>query len=116
MLRIVLFLAAAETATDGNSTFHLLSMSQLTLNFEPGVAERWPTLREYVAYRAQVTAKHLKVQAADMDMAPSTLFFTWGQSQGWGFKVGDRVFGYILLGAAVVIPAYIILRLLNFRR
>ena len=91
MLRIVLFLAAAETATDGNSTFHLLSMSQLTLNFEPGVAERWPTLREYVAYRAQVTAKHLKVQAADMDMAPSTLFFTWGQSQGWGFKVGDRV-------------------------
>lgn len=20
-----------------------------------------------------------------------TLFFTWGQSQGWGFKVGDRV-------------------------
>jgi hypothetical protein len=33
-----------------------------------------------------------------------------------GFRAFDRVFGYILLGAAVVIPAYIILRLLNFRR
>ncbi len=33
-----------------------------------------------------------------------------------GFRAFDRIFGYILLGAAVVIPAYIILRLLNFRR
>lgn len=26
-----------------------------------------------IAYRAQVASKHMKVQAADMDMAPSTL-------------------------------------------
>lgn len=48
-------------------------MSQLTLDFEPSLPERWPTLREYIAYRAQVASKHMKVQAADMDMAPSTL-------------------------------------------
>lgn len=47
--------------------------SQLTLNFEPTLPERWPSLREYIAYRAQVANKHMKVQAADMDMAPSTL-------------------------------------------
>lgn len=46
---------------------------QLTLNFEPSLPERFGTLREFIAYRASVTAKHLKVQAADMDMAPSTL-------------------------------------------
>lgn len=48
-------------------------MSQLTLNFEPALPDRFPTLRDYVAYRSNVVAKHLKVQAAEMDMAPSTL-------------------------------------------
>jgi hypothetical protein len=48
-------------------------MSQLTLNFEPALPERFLTLREYVAYLSMSTAKPLKVQAADMDMAPSTL-------------------------------------------
>lgn len=48
-------------------------MSQLTLNFEPALPERFPTLREYVAHRSAMVSKHLKVQAADMDMAPSTL-------------------------------------------
>ena len=33
-----------------------------------------------------------------------------------GFGAVDRVLGYILLGAAIVIPAYIILRILNYRR
>lgn len=49
-------------------------MSQLTLNFDPALHERFPTLRSFVAYRAQAgVAKPMKVQAADMDMAPSTL-------------------------------------------
>lgn len=33
-----------------------------------------------------------------------------------GFRAFDRVFTYILLGAAIVIPAFIIIRILNFRR
>lgn len=47
-------------------------MTQLTLNFEPALPERFPTLRAFVAHRATVVAKPLKVQAADMDLAPST--------------------------------------------
>ena len=49
-------------------------MSQLTLNFDPARNERFTTLRAFVAYRAQAgVAKPMKAQAADMDMAPSTL-------------------------------------------
>lgn len=49
-------------------------MSQLTLNFDPALHERFTTLRAFVAYRAQAgVAKPMKAQAADMDMAPSTL-------------------------------------------
>lgn len=32
-------------------------MSQLTLNFEPALPERFPTLREYIAHRSAVVAK-----------------------------------------------------------
>jgi hypothetical protein len=48
-------------------------MNQLTLNFEPALPERFPTLRQFVAHRSAVVPKALKSQAADMDMAPSTL-------------------------------------------
>lgn len=47
--------------------------AQLTLSFEPSVVDRFPTLRAFVAHRASVTAKSMKTQAGDMDMAPSTL-------------------------------------------
>lgn len=48
--------------------------NQYTLNFDPALAERFPTLREFVAFRAAgVIAKPMKSVAADMDMAPSTL-------------------------------------------
>lgn len=33
-----------------------------------------------------------------------------------GFRAFDRLFSYLLLGAAIVIPAFIIIRILNFRR
>lgn len=33
-----------------------------------------------------------------------------------GFRAVDRFLGYILLGAAIVIPAFIILRLLTYRK
>lgn len=45
----------------------------MTLNFEPGIADRFPTLRQYIAHRVMVQKKHAKVIAADMDMSPSTL-------------------------------------------
>lgn len=48
-------------------------MSQLTLNLEPALPERFPTLRAFIAHRSSVVAKAPKAQAADMDVAPSTL-------------------------------------------
>lgn len=33
-----------------------------------------------------------------------------------GFATVDRFLGYMLLGAAIVVPAFIILRLLSYRR
>lgn len=47
--------------------------SQLTLNFEPALPERFRTLRDYLAHRVQVQAKPAKTIAADMDMSPSML-------------------------------------------
>jgi hypothetical protein len=47
--------------------------TQMTLSFEPSLADRFPSLRHYVAHRAAITQKAMKVQAADMDMAPSML-------------------------------------------
>lgn len=50
-----------------------VARNQLTLDFEPSLPERFTTLRAYIAHRAMVTNKALKVQAADMDLSPSTL-------------------------------------------
>jgi hypothetical protein len=33
-----------------------------------------------------------------------------------GFKAIDRFAGYILLGAAIVVPAFLLLRLMSYRR
>jgi hypothetical protein len=47
--------------------------AQFTLNFEPALPERFGSLREFIAHRSTVVPKLLKVQAGDMDMAPSLL-------------------------------------------
>jgi hypothetical protein len=41
-----------------------------------------------------------------------TLLRIWNM----GFATVDRFLGYMLLGAAIVIPAFIILRILSYRR
>lgn len=50
-----------------------VSTSQYTLNLEPSIAERWPTLRAYISHRAMLQTKSLKVIAGDMDMSQSML-------------------------------------------
>lgn len=57
-------------------------MSQYTLNFEPALPDRFPTLRAFVAHRSAVVSKPMKAQAADMDMAPSTLSRKLNPSDG----------------------------------
>lgn len=46
---------------------------QLTLNFEPQLADDYPNLRAFIAFRVQQQKKPAKSIAGDMDMAPSTL-------------------------------------------
>lgn len=50
-----------------------VSDSQLTLSFEPSLPEKYPSLRDFLAYRVQVQQKPAKTIAGDMDMSPSML-------------------------------------------
>lgn len=50
-----------------------VAINQLTLDFQPTLPERFPTLRAYLAYRVQSLEKPQKTIAADMDMSPSML-------------------------------------------
>lgn len=59
-----------------------LARAQMTLDFDPSLPERWPTLRQFIAHRAAVVSKPMKVQAADMDMGPSTLSRKLNPSEG----------------------------------
>jgi hypothetical protein len=59
-----------------------LARAQMTLDFDPSLPERWPTLRHFIAYRAALVSKPMKVQAADMDMSPSTLSRKLNPSEG----------------------------------
>jgi Family of unknown function (DUF6460) len=47
-----------------------------------------------------------------LQWAEDTVLRVWHM----GFATVDRFMGYLLLGAAIVIPAFIILRLLSYRR
>jgi hypothetical protein len=50
-----------------------IAPSQLTLSFEPALPDRFPSLRQYIAHRANINQKSAKSIAGDMDMAPSML-------------------------------------------
>lgn len=59
-----------------------ISGNQLQLNFEPSLPERYPTLREYVAYRTLIHPRPAKSIAADMDVSPSVLSRKLNPSEG----------------------------------
>src|SRR3954467_9658884 len=48
-------------------------MQQFALNFEPGLAERWRSLKACIRERVYKHTKALKVIAADMDLSESDL-------------------------------------------
>lgn len=56
--------------------------SQLTLDFEPTLPERFPTLREYVRHRVDVASRPIKSIAGDMDCSPSLLSRKLSPSDG----------------------------------
>lgn len=59
-----------------------MKTGQLTLNFERGLAECYPTCREYVAARIHQQGRPQKAIAADMDYSPSDLSRKLAQSPG----------------------------------
>lgn len=65
--------------------------SQLTLNFEPTLPEKYRSLRDFLAYRVQVQSRPAKTIAGDMDMSPSMLSrkLTPGDGDTQRFNVDD---------------------------
>jgi hypothetical protein len=57
-------------------------VSQLTLDFEPAITERFGTLREYVSHCVNTGALPAKSIAADMDIGTSTLSRKLSPSEG----------------------------------
>jgi len=54
-----------------NATDWSRKLEQVTLNFEAGLAQAYPTLREFVAYRTHHQGRPQKSIAADLDYSPS---------------------------------------------
>lgn len=55
---------------------------QLTLDFEPSIAEQFPSLRAYIAYRVQEQRLNALKLAGQMDLSPSTLSRKLNQPAG----------------------------------
>lgn len=69
-----------------------LKTNQLTLNFEPGLAERYGSLRECIA--TGVYQRGLKRVAIDLDQAPSNLSVQLSEDSSRNFSV-DSLEKYI---------------------
>lgn len=59
-----------------------VATSQLTLNFEPSLPERFTSLRAYVAFRVQEQRLHAQKLAGEMDLSPSVLSRKLNQPDG----------------------------------
>lgn len=96
-----------------------ISTSQLTLNFEPTVVDRYSSLREFLAHRVQAQAKPAKTIAMDMDMSPSTLSrkLTAGLQDGdkdtQRFNVDDLEMYFAKTGDAAAVIEYLAAKYLH---
>jgi hypothetical protein len=90
-------------------------MSQLTLNFEPALPERFRSLRAFVAHRSAVVDKKQGQQAADMDLAPSTLSRKLNPSDGdtQRFNVDDLESWLESTGDAAAVVEYIVAKYMD---
>lgn len=90
-------------------------MSQLTLNFEPALPERFPTLRAFVAHRSAVVSKPMKAVAADMDLSPSTLSRKLNPTEGdtQRFNVDDLEAWLASTGDAAAVVEYLAAKYLD---
>lgn len=72
----------SPASAGGNGWQTALPQQQLTLSFEPGLPERFASLREYVAFRVQEQRLHAASLAAKMDLSPSVLSRKLNQPEG----------------------------------
>lgn len=81
----------------------------MTLNIEPALPDRFTSLRSYIAHRATLTAKSMKTQAADLDMAPSTLTRKLNPAEGdtQRFNVDDLEAWLTSTGEAPAVIEYL---------
>jgi len=56
--------------------------TQMTLNFEPSLPERFSSLRAYIAFRVQERRLNAAKLASDMDLSPSVLSRKLNQPEG----------------------------------
>jgi hypothetical protein len=86
-----------------------LSPAQMTFSFEPALPDRFPSLRAYIAHRAPLAKKAMKAQAADMDMAPSTLSRKLNPTDGdtQRFNVDDMEAWIASTGEAAAVIEYL---------
>ena len=86
-----------------------LAHSQLTFNFEPGLGERFASLREYIAFRSSANHKPAKSIAMDMDLSPSMLSRKLNPSEGdtHRFNVDDLEHWIRASGDAAAVVEYL---------
>jgi len=84
-------------------------INQLTLNFDPALPERFPTLREYIAFRSSANHKPAKSIAMDMDLSPSMLSRKLNPSEGdtQRFNLDDLEHWIQASGDAAAVVEYI---------
>lgn len=92
-----------------------LSPPQLTLNFEPSLPDRFPTLRAYIAHRLPLLNKPAKSVAAEMDMSPSTLSRKLNPTEGdtQRFNVDDLEDYIKATGEAAAVVEYLVSKFLD---
>lgn len=92
-----------------------VSSNQLTLNFDPALPERFPTLREYIAFRSSANQKPAKSIAMDMDLSPSMLSRKLNPSEGdtQRFNLDDLESWIRASGDAAAVVEYISAKFLD---
>jgi AraC-like DNA-binding protein len=115
MTPMVFFLPRRETATDNKTAMPSIAPPQLTLNFEPTLRDRFPTLRAYIAHRLPTLDKSAKSIAAEMDMSPSTLSRKLNPAEGdtQRFNLDDLEDFLEATGEASAIVEYLVAKYLD---
>lgn len=72
----------STTPAGGNGWQNELPPSQLTLNFEASLPERFNSLREFIAFRVQEQRLNAAALAGKMDLSPSVLSRKLNQPEG----------------------------------